>query len=66
MAELCRLACYSDFARADCAGVNLHFANQIGRGDDICELVFTPKKDGDPSGAEACRADAAANAKDGE
>ena len=62
VAELCRLACYSDFARADCAGVNLHFANQIGRGDDICELVFTPKKDGDPSGAEACRADAAANA----
>ena len=33
---------------------------------DICELVFTPKKDGDPSGAEACRVDAAANAKDGE
>ncbi|WP_417139258.1 hypothetical protein [Paratractidigestivibacter faecalis] len=33
---------------------------------DICELVFTPKKDGDPSGAEACRADAAVNAKDGE
>lgn len=33
---------------------------------DICELVFTPKKDGDPSGAEASRADAAANAKDGE
>lgn len=25
-----------------------------------------PKKDGDPSDAEACRADAAANAKDGE
>jgi len=33
---------------------------------DICELVFTTKKDGDPSGAEACRADAAVNAKDGE
>lgn len=33
---------------------------------DICELVFTPKKDSDPSDAEACRADAAANAKDGE
>lgn len=33
---------------------------------DICELVFTPKKDGDPSGAEACHADATANAKDGE
>ena len=33
---------------------------------DICELVFTPKKDGDPSDAEACRADAAAKAKDGE
>ena len=33
---------------------------------DICELVFTPKKDGDPSGAEACRVDAAANAKVGE
>lgn len=64
MAELCRLACYSDFARADCAGVNLHFENQIGRGDEICELVFTPRKDGDPSGAEACRTDLAQ--KDGE
>ena len=64
VAELCRLACYSDFARADCAGVNLHFENQIGRGDEICELVFTPRKDGDPSGAEACRVDCAQ--KDGE
>ena len=64
VAELCRLACYSDFARADCAGVNLHFENQIGRGDEICELVFTPRKDGDPSGAEACRTDLAQ--KDGE
>lgn len=41
--ELCRLACYSDYARADCAGVDLNFPNQIGQGDEICELVFTPK-----------------------
>lgn len=45
VAELCRLACYSDHARADCAGVNLDFDKQIGRGDDVCDLVFT-RKDG--------------------
>ena len=43
VAELCRLACYSDFARADSANVNLEFGAQIGRGDDTCDLVFTPK-----------------------
>lgn len=49
VAELCRLACYSDFARADSAGVNLEFDAQIGAGDDTCDLVFTPKdeKDGE-------------------
>lgn len=45
VAELCRLACYSDYARADSAGVNLDFPFQIGQGDDHCELVFTPKTD---------------------
>ena len=42
-AELCRLACYSDFARADAANVDLEFGAQIGRGDDTCDLIFTPK-----------------------
>ena len=49
VAELCRLACYSDFARADSANVNLEFGSQIGAGDETCDLIFTPKaeKDGE-------------------
>lgn len=42
--ELCRLACYSDFARADCANCNLHFEQQIARDEPVCELVFTPRE----------------------
>ena len=44
VSELCRLACYSDHARADCAGVDLEFPYQIGQGDDHCELVFTARQ----------------------
>ena len=57
VAELCRLACYSDHARADCAGVDLDFPHQIGRGADHCELVFTRKAEGasETSGIEAAR-----------
>lgn len=49
VAELCRLACYSDHARADSAGVNLEFGAQIGAGDETCDLIFTPgaEKDGE-------------------
>ena len=43
--ELCRLACYSDFARADCANVDLHFAQKIAHDEPVCELVFTTRKD---------------------
>lgn len=45
VAELCRLACYSDFARADSAGVDLEFGARIARGDDTCDLIFTPRSD---------------------
>lgn len=41
--ELCRLACYSDYARADSANVNLDFDSRIGAGDEVCDLVFTPR-----------------------
>ena len=60
VSELCRLACSSDHARADCAGVDLEFPYQIGQGDDHCELVFTRKaeSESETSGIEAARVNA--------
>ena len=60
VSELCRLACYSDHARTDCAGVDLEFPYQIGQGDDHCELVFTRKaeSESETSGIEAARVNA--------
>lgn len=47
VAELCRLACYSDFASADSANVDLNFDHQIGQGDETCDLIFTPRSEKD-------------------
>lgn len=42
--EICRLACYGDFGRVDCAqGVKLDFHQKVSHDDEVCELVFTRK-----------------------
>ena len=42
--EICRLACYGDYGRVDCAqGVKLDFAQKCAHDDEVCELVFTKK-----------------------
>lgn len=42
--EICRLACYGDYGRVDCAqNVNLEFPQKIAHGDPVCELLFTKK-----------------------
>ncbi|MGX9758310.1 L-2-amino-thiazoline-4-carboxylic acid hydrolase [Clostridioides difficile] len=42
--EICRLACYGDYGRVDCAqGVRLEFAQKCAHDDEVCELVFTKK-----------------------
>lgn len=44
VAELCRLARKSDFGRVDTIpGLKLDFAQLIGDGDEVCELVITRK-----------------------
>ena len=42
--EICRLACYGDYGRVDCAqNVQLDFAQKCAHDDEVCELVFTRK-----------------------
>lgn len=42
--EICRLACYGDYGRVDCAqGVKLEFKQKCAHDDEVCELVFTRK-----------------------
>lgn len=42
--EICRLACYGDYGRVDCAQeVKLDFPQKVAHDDEVCELVFTRK-----------------------